>query len=139
MSTILDLLLRPETPDVQKDLPRGSYEVLRLSRLYGEPFVLELKGLPYGKALELKDMADYEIQTVLAGDAAGIWKSPELLMAHGPTPAEAVKSLLLPGEIRAVSIEVERLSGFRQAVVLPWGKGEVTDAEGAAAEELEKN
>ena len=128
MSKILDLLLRPETPDVQKDLPCGSYEVLRLSRLYGEPFVLELK-----------DMADYEIQTELAGDAAGIGKSPELLMAHGPTPAEAVKSLLLPGEIRAVSIEVERLSGFRQTVVLPWGKGEVTDAEGAAAEELEKN
>ena len=96
-------------------------------------------GTAYGKALELKDMADAELQTVLAGDAAGIWKSPELLAAHGPTPAEAVKSLLLPGEIRAVSIEVERLSGYRKTVVLPLGKGEVTDAESAVSEELEKN
>lgn len=139
MSKILDLLLRPETPDVQKNLPRGSYEVIRLSKLYGEPFVLELKGLPYGKALELKDMTESELQTVLAGDADGVWRSPELLASHGPTPAEAVKALLLPGEIRAVSIAVEQLSGFRKAVVLPWGREEITDTEGAVAEELEKN
>ena len=31
MSRLLDLLLRPETPDVQKQLPRGSYELPRLS------------------------------------------------------------------------------------------------------------
>lgn len=139
MSKILDLLLRPETPDVQKNLPRGSYEVVRLSKLYQEPFVLELKGLPYGKALELRDMEDAEIQTVLAGDASGVWRSSALLEAHGPTPAEAVKSLLLPGEIRSVSIAVEQLSGYRKEVVLPWGREKVTDAEDAVAEELEKN
>lgn len=139
MSKILDLLLRPETPDVQKHLLRGSYEVLRLSQFYGEPFVLELKGLPYGKALELKDMTDSELQTVLAGDADGIWRSPELLAAHGPTPAEVVKSLLLPGEIRAVAVAVEQLSGYRKPVVMPWGREEVSDPEGAVAEELAKN
>ena len=52
MSRLLDLLLRPETPDVQKQLPRGSYELPRLSELYGEPFVLQLKAVPYGRALE---------------------------------------------------------------------------------------
>ena len=139
MSKILDLLLRPETPDVQKDLPRASYEVVRLSELYGEPFVLELKGLPYGKALELKDMTDCEIQTVLAGDADGVWRSTELLMAHGPTPAEVVKSYLLPGEIRAVAVAVEQLSGYRKPVVMPWGREEVADPEDAVAEELAKN
>lgn len=138
MSNILDLLLRPETPDVQKQLPQASYEVVRLSQLYGEPFVLELKGVPYGKALELKEMADYEIQTVLAGDASGIWKSPELRAAHGPTPAEVVKALLLPGEIRSVAVEVERLSGYRKTVLKPWGE-QITDPESAVAEELEKN
>lgn len=139
MSKILDLLLRPETQDVQKDLPRGSYEILRLSQLYGEPFVLQLKGVPYGRALELKDMQDYEIQTVLSGDADGLWRSPELLAAHGPTPAEAIKAVLLPGEIRAVAVAVERLSGFRRTVLRPWGEDEVSDAAGAVAEELEKN
>lgn len=139
MSKILDLLLRPETQDVQKDLPRGSYEILRLSQLYGEPFVLQLKGVPYGRALELKDMQDYEIQTVLSGDADGLWRSPELLAAHGPTPAEAIKAVLLPGEIRAVAVAVERLSGFRRTVLRPWGEDEVADVDGAVAEELEKN
>ena len=139
MSKILDLLLRPETQDVQKDLPRGSYEILRLSQLYGEPFVLNLRGVPYARALELKDMQDYEIQTVLAGDADGVWKSSELLAVHGPTPAEAIKSLLLPGEIRAVSVAVEQLSGFRRTVLRPWGEDEVADVDGAVAEELEKN
>lgn len=140
MSKILDLLLRPETEDVQKHLPRGSYEVLRLSRLYGEPFVLELKGLPYGKALELKDMTDSELQTVLAGDDSGLWKSEQMKQALGAaTPAEAVKALLLPGEIRAVAVAVEQLSGYRREVLLPWGGGETTDVKGAVAEELEKN
>ena len=139
MSKILDLLLRPETQDVQKNLPRGSYEVLRLSQHYGEPFVLQLRGIPYARALELKDMQDYEIQTVLAGDADGLWKSSELLAVHGPTPAEAIKALLLPGEIRAIAVAVERLSGFRRTVLRPWGETEIADVMGAVAEDLEKN
>ena len=53
MSKILDLLLRPETPDVQKNLPRKDYELLRLSNLYGEPFVVQLKAVPYAYASQL--------------------------------------------------------------------------------------
>ena len=140
MSKILDLLLRADAPDVRKSLPKGSYEVPRLSQLYGEPFVLELQGLPYGKALELKEMADSEIQTVLAGDAQGVWKSGQLKEARGAaTPAETVKSLLLPGEIRAISVAVERLSGYRRPVLLPWGGDKTGGAEEQVAEELEKN
>ena len=107
MSKLLDLLLRPETPDVQKELPRGRYELLRLSELYGEPFVLELKAVPYGRALELKEMPDVELQTVLAGDDSGLWKSGELQERFGAaTPAELVRALLLPGEIKAVAVAV---------------------------------
>lgn len=139
MSKILDLLLRPDTPDVQKNLLRGNYEVLRLSQYYGEPFVIQLKGVPYGRALELKDMPDSEIQTVLAGDADGLWRSSELRASYGPTPAEVVKALLLPGEIRSIAVEVERLSGFRRTVLRPWGKDEDSDTTAAVAEALEKN
>ena len=139
MSKLLDLLLRPETPDVQKQLPRGSYELPRLSELYGEPFVLQLKAVPYGRALELKDMADMELQTVLAGDDSGIWKSPELMERFGAaTPAELVRDLLLPGEIRAVSVAVEQLSGYRKAVLLPWAAPE-RGVQVAVAEEVAKN
>lgn len=140
MSKLLDMLMRPETPNVQKELPRGSYELLRLSELYGEPFVLALKGIPYAKALELKEMTDSEVQTVLAGDDGGIWKDSELQTRFGvATGADLVKALLLPGEIKAVAVAVEQLSGYRKPVLLPWAPKEAADPKRAVAEEIEKN
>lgn len=139
MSKILDLLLRPDTPDVQKQLARARYELTRLSEVYGEPFVLQLKGLPYGRALELKDMPNYELQTVLAGDDSGIWKSEELQREKGvSTPAELVTHLLLPGEIRAISVAVEQLSGFRKPVLRPMDDLQPSIEE-MVSEDIEKN
>ena len=135
MSKILDLLLRPDTPDVQKNLRTKEYELPRLSQIYGEPFVVQLKGVPYGRALELREMKDYEVQTVLAGDGSGVWKDETLLESKGAaTPADLVKTLLLPGEIRAISVAVERLSGFRTEVLRP-----VAHPADAVAEAIEKN
>ena len=117
MSKFLDMMLRPEVASVEKDLPTASYEVKRLSRLVGEPVVLELRGLPYGKAQDLRAMeVDQEVQILLAG-------CPDLkdegLKAKfgGVTPAETVKAMLLPGEIAALSRAVERLSGYRQVTI----------------------
>lgn len=139
MSKILDLLLRPDTPDVQKQLARGRYELPRLSEVYGEPFIINLKGLPYGRALELKDMANYELQTVLAGDDSGIWKSEDLQREKGvSTPAELVTHLLLPGEIRAVSVAVEQLTGFRKTVLRPVDAPQPSIEE-MVSEDIEKN
>lgn len=139
MSRILDLLLRPETVNVRKNMPRARYELPRLTELYGEPFVLELQGVPYGRALELRDMADSEVQTVLAGDAAGVWKSAELQKKqNAATPAELVTNLLLPGEIRAVSVAVEQLTGFRKPVLRPVEE-EPPSLETMVQEDIEKN
>lgn len=139
MSRILDLLLRPETVNVRKNMPRARYELPRLTELYGEPFVLELQGVPYGRALELRDMADSEVQTVLAGDAAGIWKSAELRKKHNAaTPAELVTNLLLPGEIRAVAVAVEQLTGFRKPVLKPVEEKQPS-LEAMVQEDIEKN
>lgn len=139
MSRILDLLLRPETVNVRKNMPRARYELPRLTELYGEPFVLELQGVPYGRALELRDMADSEVQTVLAGDAAGIWKSAELQKKqNAATPAELVTNLLLPGEIRAVSVAVEQLTGFRKPVLRPVEE-KLPSLETMVQEDIEKN
>ena len=117
MSKFLDMMLKPEVPNVQKELPRAKYEVKRLSRLAGEPVVLELQGLPYGKAQELREVGDdQEVLILLAG-------CPELkdeaLKAKfgGVTPAETVKAMLLPGEIADLSRTVERLSGYRQNTI----------------------
>lgn len=139
MSRILDLLLRPETVNVRKNMPRARYELPRLTELYGEPFVLELQGVPYGRALELRDMADSEVQTVLAGDAAGIWKSAELRKKlNAATPAELVTNLLLPGEIRAVAVAVEQLTGFRKPVLKPVEE-KTPSLEAMVQEDIEKN
>lgn len=117
MSKFLDQMLRPEAEDVQKNLPRARYEIKRLSRALGEPVVLELQGLPYGKAEQLRDKEhDQEVHILLAG-------CPELkdeglrTKFGGITPAETVKAMLLPGEIADLSRAVERLSGFRQMTI----------------------
>lgn len=139
MSKILDLLLRPDTPDVQKQLARARFELPRLSEVYGEPFVLQLKGMPYGRALEIKDMANSELQTVLAGDDSGIWKSDKLQRKFEvTTPAELVTHLLQPGEIRAVSVAVEQLSGFRKPVLRPMDEPQPSIEE-MVSEDIEKN
>lgn len=45
--SVMDLLLRPELPDVRKALPEKQVEVTRLSELAGEPVVFRLRGLTY--------------------------------------------------------------------------------------------
>lgn len=117
MSKFLDMMLRPEVPSVQKELPTAEYEIKRLSKLCGEPVTLQLRALPYGKVQELKETgADQEIMILLAGCPE--LKDPGLAQKFGgATPAETVKEMLLPGEIADLSRAVERLSGYRQNTI----------------------
>ena len=117
MSKFLDMMLRPEIPLVQKELPHAQYEVKRLSRLAGEPVILELYSLPYHKAQELKQSeADQEVLVLLAGCPE--LRDPALANKFGGvTPAETVKAMLLPGEIADLSQTVERLTGYRQFTI----------------------
>ena len=117
MSKFLDQLLRPELPDLTKDLPKKQVEVPRLSKLVGEPVCFELHGLPYGRVQELQRLNDdMEMQILLAG--CDELKSPQLMARYQvATPAEALKRFLLPGEIVDLSREVEKLCGFRMRTV----------------------
>lgn len=117
MSKFLDMMLRPEVADVQKNLPTAKYEIKRLSRLVGEPVTLELRALPYGRAQELREMErDVEVHILLAGCEE---LKDEGLQAKfgGVTPVDTVKAMLLPGEIADLSRAVERLSGYRQNTI----------------------
>ena len=117
MGKFLDQMLRPEAEDVQANLPTARYEIKRLSRALGEPVVLEVRGLPYGRAQDLRDMEqDQEVHILLAGCEE---LKDEALRAKfgGSTPAETVKAMLLPGEIVELSRAVERLSGYRQTTI----------------------
>ena len=115
MSKFLDQLLRPELPDLADKLPEKTYEIKRLSKLLGEPVKVTLKGLPYGRVQELQRITsdDREIHVLLAGCEE--LRDPALLTKCGvATPDEAVKRLLLPGEIADLSRAVESLCGYRR-------------------------
>ncbi len=119
-SDLLALLLRPELPNTQKDLPTARYKVSRLSKLLGEDVAFTLRGLPYGKVQRLRegDSEDTEIHILLAGCVDPDLKAPELRDRFGgATPAETVKAMLLPGEIADLSRAVERLCGYRMMTI----------------------
>ena len=118
--SLLDMLLRPELPNVQQELPTSKYKVKRLSRLLGEDVVFTLRGLPYGKVQKLAEAQaeDTNIHILLAGCAEPDLKAPELREKFGgATPAETVKAMLLPGEIEDLSRAVERLCGYRAQTI----------------------
>lgn len=118
--TLMELLLRPELPNVLKELPTAHFEVKRLSALTGSPVVFTLRGLPYGKVTSIQNGNgdDMNVHILLAGCVEPDWRSQELQKKFGGvTPAETVKAALLPGEIEDLSRAVERLSGYRKTTI----------------------
>lgn len=114
--SILELLLKPEIPNVQKHLPTRAYKVKRMSELCGQDVVFQLRALPYGKVTELKESLsdDVNVHILLAGVTEPNLKDPALQAKFGgATPAETVKAMLLPGEIEDLSRAVEKLCGYR--------------------------
>lgn len=117
---LLGMLLRPELPNMQKELPTAQYKVSRLSKLLGQDVVFTLRGLPYGKVRRLRESTDgeMEVDILLAGCVEPNLKAPELRERYGgATPAETVKAMLLPGEIADLSRAVERLCGYRRLTI----------------------
>ncbi len=118
----LDLLLRPEAPNVLKTLPTAKDQQGRLSEVVGAPVVFELRGLPYGKVNEIRrgrgtDL-DTSVDIVLAGVVSPDLRDIRLQKKFGVvTPAETVKAMLLPGEIDDLAGAIDRLSGYRQSTL----------------------
>lgn len=117
MSKILDMLLRPECPDVRKQLPEKQYEVKRLSEIFGEPAVLKLRGLPYNMVQRIQSMPAEErnLQIILAGCVEPDFKASALSGegTEAPTPLDAIKRAFTAGEIDEIAAAVERLCGYR--------------------------
>ena len=117
---LISLLLRPELPNVQKELPTARYKVKRLSKQLGTDVVFTLRGLPYGRVQKLRESVadDVPVQILLQGCVEPNLKAPALQERYGgATPAETVKALLLPGEIEDLSRAIERLCGYRQLTI----------------------
>lgn len=120
MSEILDLLLRSDAPDVRRKLPEKKFEVTRLSEVAGVPVVFTLRALPYGAIRDIRQMPeeDQEAQIAVQGCMDPSFKAQELMAKYDVvTPTDALRAMLLPGEIADIALEVERLSGYRRRTI----------------------
>ncbi len=114
--SVLDLLLRPELPDVRRELPEKQVEVKRLSELTGEKAVFTLRALTYDQVRRVQDYprGEQAVQGVLYGCVSPNWKNPALVDTAKSiaTPADAVKARLTAGEIDELYMEIQELSGY---------------------------
>ena len=125
---VMELLLGSDIGEIK--LPTKQVEIVRLSEIYGAPFVVTCKALSPEKYEEVQDMAldvqgkdvDLDINllqlfVVLEGvcdaEEKPMFKNKDLLTkfkAH--TPKELVRKILLSGEIANLYGEISQLSGF---------------------------
>lgn len=119
MSKLLDKLLGAEVPDLRRALPTKRVKITRLSELTGQDWTVTLRALPYGRVEDIKNAGgDTDMPTVLAGMVDPDPRDEALLARFDAvTPAEALKALLLPGEIADLAMEIERLTGYRRRTI----------------------
>ncbi len=114
--SVLDLLLRPDLPDVRRELPEKRVEVKRLSRLAGEPVVFRLKALTYDQTRRVQDKprGEQAVEMVLLGCTEPNWRAPGLLdpAKNIATPIDAIKAKLTAGEIDELAVEIQMLGGY---------------------------
>lgn len=114
--SVLDLLLRPELPDVRKVLPEKKVEIKRLSELAGTPVVFTIRALTYDQTRKVQDRprGEQAVNGVLLGCVEPAWKDCSLLDASRgiATPIDAIKSKLTAGEIDELYAEIQVLSGY---------------------------
>ncbi len=115
-TSALDLLLRPDMPDVRKALPEKRMEVKRLTELAGEPVVFTLRGLTYQEIRDIQDKRreDQAVSAVLYACKDPDWRDQRLLnaAAGAVTPLDVIKARLNPGEIDELYVEIQKLSGY---------------------------
>lgn len=114
--SVLDLLLRPELPDVRRVLPEKQVEVKRLTELAGEPVVFTLRALTYNETRQIQDKPreDQALSAVLYGCKDPDFRDKRLLDPERGvvTPPDAIKARLTAGEIDELYIEIQKLSGY---------------------------
>ena len=118
---VLDVLLRPDLPDVRKALPEKKVEVSRLSSLAGAPVIFTLRGLTYDQVRQIQDKPREEqaVYGVLYGCVSPRWKDPKLLDKEKGivTPGDAIKARLLSGEIDDLYLEIQKLCGYLRRTI----------------------
>ena len=120
-TSVLDLLLRQDLPDMRRQLPEKRVKVDRLSEIAGEPVEFTLRALTYDLVRRIQDKPQEEqaVYGVLYGCEEPVWKDPRLLDKDRgiATPADAIKARLLSGEIDELYMEVQKLTGYLRRTV----------------------
>lgn len=114
--------------DVNKlALPKKEYEVKRLTKLFGFPFVLKLQGLNPERYMNIQEnsvefkkgdlnkikMYEMNVKTILSGVIEPSLKDTNLQKHfNAVTPKELVNKLFLAGEISDIADEISKLCGY---------------------------
>lgn len=116
---VIDLLLRADSPKVTAARQTAELEVKRLTKAFGAPFRVTVRGLSYNQYMDIMaGSGARDVDVVLAGVVSPNLRDPRLLEHYGvPTPGELVPAIFLPGEISDLAKRVERLTGFRQTML----------------------
>ena len=138
MQSVLDILLGGGLRNVNKTPETAEYEVKRLSKAFGQPVILSLRGLNYDQVAELQGDSRMELKVVLAGVATpifsdvrmarklGLLQEDEDWGVRGVEQLDVVKALLDPGEIAELSRCIQRLSGYLKQTVKEVKKNSTT-------------
>ena len=103
---------------------------------------ITLRELSYNKLVQLRGIEDADVNYLLSSVEEPNFRSKAWYQDHMgcPTPVDAVKTLLKPGEIRALVRRCDLLNGYGPGAVISMDQEDLQDvAIGAAMEELEKN
>lgn len=124
----LELLLGSDIGEIK--LPTKKMEIVRLTEVYGAPFIITLQALSPDKYEEVQDMAvsikgkdaDVEVsllqllvllEGVIDSSGKAMFKNKDLMAKFkASTPKELVRKLLLSGEIANIYSAISTLSGF---------------------------
>lgn len=119
----LDMLLG-ESAAKLSERPEKELEIKRLSDLFGQPFVVQLRGLTMRELDDLPKGDDFKTHVVVRGTVEPDLKSAALAEKFKPQgrktallPQETAQALFLPGEIMALYNAITELSGFGDTAV----------------------
>lgn len=125
------------------DIPVGEPEtaVARVTRLGLD---IKLKEIPYNKLSALRGTEDADLNYLLASTVEPNFRDANWYREHMgcPTPVDALKKLLRPGEVRALVRRCDALNGYGPGAVISLEADEDDlqgAAVGAALKDLEKN
>lgn len=130
---VLDLLLGSDIGEIK--LPTKQMEIIRLSGVFGAPFIITVSALSPDRYEEVQDMAvsikgkdaDIEVsllqvlvvmEGVMDPNGKPMFKNKDLMAKFkASTPKELVRKIFLSGEIANIYGEIASLSGFGEGAV----------------------